>query len=141
MRTASHCAALALSLAFGSGCGFGQRTYPVHGTVLFEDDTPAAQLAGGTVVFESLDDKSNATATIQADGTFRLRGQDGRDGVPAGKYRVLIVPPEPDDPDRRPPPIIADRYLSFDTSGLETSVHEKPNELQLKVQRAGTSGR
>lgn len=124
----------ALSLVV-CGCG-SARSHPVSGTVIFEDNKPARELAGGTVSFESVADKSNASGEIQADGTFRINSQAGGDGVPAGRYRVLVMPPEPDDPDRRPPPLLDPRYQAYDTSGIEVSIEEKTTSLPIQVKRA-----
>src|SRR5262245_61265311 len=98
-RPAALAAGLLLALA---GCG-GPRLYTVEGVVQFEDDSPARELAGGTVSLESVADKSNAAGQIRPDGTFRVRNPLGRDGVLPGKYRVLVLPPE--GASRQRPPI------------------------------------
>src|SRR5215207_8354383 len=83
-----------LAVLLVAGCASGKRLYPVEGTVVYEDGTPATDLAGGTVSLEADEDKSNAAGEIQKDGSFRIRTPLGKDGAPAGAYRVLVQPPE-----------------------------------------------
>src|SRR5262245_48882406 len=105
--------AAVLVLAFAAaGCG-GKRLYPVEGTVVYEDGTPATNLAKGTVSLESVEDKSNAAGEIRADGTFRIKTPLGADGAYTGTYRVLVMPPEGSD--RNNPPIDR-RYARYETS-------------------------
>src|SRR5262249_40681941 len=95
-----------------TGCS-EKRIYPVEGTVQFDDGSLAKTLAGGTVSLESVTDKSNAAGEIRKDGSFTIRDPLGKDGVPAGAYRVVVLPPE--GADRRNPPI--DRsYGRYETS-------------------------
>jgi uncharacterized protein YcfL len=115
-----------------AGCGSGKRLYPVEGTVVFEDGKPATELAGGTVSLESVEDHSNAAGEIQKDATFRIRTPLGKDGAPAGVYRVLVLPPE--GADRNRPPIDR-RFGRYDTSGIEVTVKEEPNRVSIPVQR------
>src|SRR2546421_7771910 len=110
------CAALLLAAA---GCG-GPRFYPVEGSVVYEDGSPAVELAGGEVSLESVTDKKNAAGEIRKDGSFRIRAPLGQDGVPAGAYRVLIRPPE----GRRDSPIDR-KYGQYTTSGIEVTVKEE----------------
>jgi hypothetical protein len=89
-------------------------------------------LARGTVSFQSVEDKSNATGEIGPDGSFHIRTPPGRDGAAPGTYRVLILPPE--GADRNRPPI--DRhYNRYETSGIEVTVNEGENKLTIKVKR------
>src|SRR5438309_1556509 len=85
----------ALLLVFSpTGCSGGKKLYPVEGMIVYEDGKPAVELAGGTVSFESVEDRSNASGQIRPDGTFGVRTPLGQDGAPAGTYRVLVQPPE-----------------------------------------------
>jgi hypothetical protein len=121
--------AAALALA---GCAGAKRLYPVEGVVVFDDGKPAATLAKGTVSLESVADKSNAAGEIRADGTFRIRNPLGKEGVPAGTYRVVVLPPE--GADRTRPPVDR-RYGRYETSGIEITVKEEPNKVTVTVQR------
>ena len=130
-----HCLLPAACCLLLFGCSAGPRIYPVEGMVTYEDGTPATELARGTVSLESVADKSNAAGDIRPDGTFRIRSPLGKDGVPAGKYRVLVLPPEGFD--RNHPPI-DHRYFRYDTSGLEITVEEKDNnQVSIRVKRPG----
>lgn len=122
------CAAL---LAAATGCG-GKRLYPVEGVVVFDDGSPDPKLAGGTVSLESVADRSNASGRVERDGTFRVRGPLGEDGVPAGAYRVLVLPPE--GADRQHPPLDP-RFARYETSGVEVAVTEGPNKVTVTVAR------
>ncbi len=125
------CLAVGLVLAL-AGCA-GKRLYPVEGVVQFEDGSPARELAGGTVSLESVADQANAAGEIRADGTFRIHDPLGRDGVPAGKYRALVLPPE--GAERHNPPI-DHRYGRYETSGIEMTVkEEKDQKITVQVRR------
>ncbi|MCI0463975.1 MAG: hypothetical protein L0Z62_44140 [Gemmataceae bacterium] len=121
------------------GCG-GGRTFPVRGKVVYRDGKP---FPGGLVVFQPVDagNKHSADGEIQPDGRFELRTFHPGDGVVPGKYRALISPPHPagDRGDKRVPrsKLIAPRYLSFDTSGLEFTVKAESNEFTIEVDRPG----
>jgi hypothetical protein len=130
---AALAATLLLTLAVaGCGGGGGKRLYPVEGTVKYEDGSPAVELAGGTVSLESVEDLSNAAGEIQKDGTFHVRTPLRGDGAPAGTYRVLVQPAE----GRRGNPIDA-KYGRYATSGIEITVKDEPNKVEVKVQRKG----
>lgn len=71
------------------GCGESQiPTYPVFGTVVFEDGSPART---GTVELESLDHQLSATGTIREDGSFVLGTYKSNDGACAGQHRAIVV--------------------------------------------------
>jgi hypothetical protein len=124
-------AGVALVLA---GCS-GKRLYPVEGVVRFEDGSPAGDLTGGPVSLESAADQSNAAGEIRPDGTFHVRGPMGEDGVAAGAYRVLVLPPP--SADRQRPPI--DPALGrYQTSGIEVTVKEEKNKVTVTVRRPGS---
>lgn len=125
-----------LAAALVAGCAQGPTRYPVEGTVIFADGGAAKELAGGTVSFESEQDQSNVQGEIQADGSFRLASPEGAEGVPAGRYRVLVLPPEPADPDNRPPAVIRENYHSYVHSGIVVTVEERVNHFLIRVQRA-----
>jgi hypothetical protein len=125
-------AAVSLLLVL-AGCG-GTRLYPVEGVVQL-DGAPARDLAGGTVSLESVADGSNAAGEIRPDGTFRVQNPLGKDGVPAGTYRVLVLPPE--GADRRHPPV-DHRYGRYETSGIEVTVQGGDNRVTVAVRRPGS---
>ncbi len=118
-----------------AGCGFGKTTYPVEGVVVFEDGAPAKELAGGLVSFESSADQSNSSGEIQPDGAFKLVTPRGTFGAYAGEHRVLVMPPEPRDPDNPPPSVVGQRFRRYETSGIKITVAEGPNRVSVKVSR------
>src|SRR5262245_14499551 len=107
-----------------AGCG-GPRLYPVAGRVVWEDGSAARELAGGLVVFESVEDRMGARADIQADGSFRLSTSRPGDGTLAGRHRVLVEAPQPSEKElagrKDMPQILDPRFASFETSGLEVT--------------------
>jgi len=77
-------------LALTLGCSSGPKLYPVSGKVTAGKTT----LAGGQVTFVPDESKGNKTKTsptgqIGSDGTYSLK-TDGRDGAPAGWYKVTV---------------------------------------------------
>jgi hypothetical protein len=133
MNTLARRMVLAGLLAALCGCG-GKGCYPVEGVVQLDDGTPAGFLAGGTVSLESVADQSNAAGEIRDGGAFRIRDPLGRDGVPAGAYRVLVLPPENSDRNRPP---IDPSFGRYDTSGIEVQVKEQKNTITVTVRRKG----
>src|SRR5437764_14956105 len=93
---------LTTGLLLAAGCSGGKRLYPVEGTVVYDDGKPAVELAKGTVSFESVENLSNVAGDIRSDGTFRIRTPPGKDGAPAGKYRIIVLPAEGSDGIRPP---------------------------------------
>ena len=130
----SSVAALVILSAFGTGCNPGKKIYPVEGCVVFEDGASIKNLVGGVVSFESIADQTNAAGDIEENGRYRLKSPTGAD-IPAGKYRVLVMPPEPRDPDRPPASALPDRYRSYADSGIEVTVEEKSNNIPIKLRR------
>jgi hypothetical protein len=112
---------------------------PVEGKVVFRDGAPFTK---GIVVFESLEaeNKVSALGEVQKDGTFRLGTHGESDGVPEGRYRVLIVPPMPTG-ERVGPWPIDPKYIRLDTSPLEYTVVQGKNEVTFEVDRPGASTR
>jgi hypothetical protein len=125
-------AAVALLAAFG--CGNGK--YPVRGTVTLDDGTP---LSKGMVVVERSAGGAAVTARgeIGPDGHFELSTDKIGDGVPAGRYRVLINSMDLSDvPDEKKNLPFDIKYLKFTTSGLEYEVTDGANELAIKLNRS-----
>ncbi|MGE3808063.1 MAG: hypothetical protein AB7K24_25665 [Gemmataceae bacterium] len=121
-----------------AGCGSGH--VPVAGQVVFEDDQPARELSGGTVVFESIDvtPKFSARGAIDGEGRFNLGTTKPGDGVPPGKYRAMVSPPltvELDESRGTLPPPLDDRFQRFESSGLEFEIGAGKNDITVKVSR------
>jgi len=123
-------AVIALAL---SGCGSGK--YPVHGTVTLEDGTP---LTKGLLVFERVDGGPPITArgNVGPDGQFTISTEKPGDGVPPGRYKVLINPMDASDvPDELKTLPFDIKYTKFDTSGLEYTVQSGPNDFEIKLEK------
>jgi hypothetical protein len=129
-------------LALVTAWGCGSSSYPVHGRVVWSDGSPAKELEGGFVGFESLVNDVNARGDIAADGTFSLSSLKKDDGLPPGKYQVVVAPPEPFYDEQAPAqPAIGRRmlpmkYQSYQTSGLESTVEAKENDITLTIDKA-----
>ena len=94
-RSAACCVLVA---ALGCGAeGDGVKVYPVSGKVLVNGQ-PAE---GATVTFYSTNDELREhklpppTATVDANGEFRLSSYEPDDGAPVGEFQVTVVWPEP----------------------------------------------
>ncbi len=118
------------------GCG-SPRTFPVEGTVFFEDKKPAKELAGGWVLFESMDGKVSAQGEIDSEGNYRLTTTKPGDGAYPGEYRVAVRPRMPANPEGPQPPAVIDaRFTDSTRSNLKATVETRANQIPLTVQRA-----
>lgn len=128
----------ALLLAPLAGCGGGPAVTPVEGTVAFTSKKPTGNLllqfhpTGPTT-----GKPTSGSAVTDEAGKFRVKGDDGRDGLPPGKYVVTVIDNNlntEDEPDgkRRNPVVnrVGQKYTSAD---------EKTNPLVVTVE-AGKSG-
>lgn len=120
-------------LAFIAGCSDGT-IYPVSGQLVDSEGKPIAEMAGGSVEFDSVDGKTSANGSIDEQGRFRLTTSDPFDGAHKGKNRVAITRPY-QGADTPLPPVIHTKYENFETSGLEVNVEEKSNDIKLTVER------
>jgi hypothetical protein len=122
-----------------AGCNSHPTTYPVTGTVKFEDGTP---LTGGTVEFRNvttdLAKQINARGEIGPDGKYQLTSFQPNDGAMAGEHQVCVFPPPQDTPGNlstEPPPSPLERkYQAYESSGLSYTVKkEGKNEYDITV--------
>jgi hypothetical protein len=120
-------------LVGAAGCGSGS-TYPVQGKVVFKDGTP---LAGGYIVFESVDDdRVIARSDIEPDGTFTLGTRKPGDGALAGQHRVAVSPPLRPNPEAaQGPPLIHPRFAKAGTSNLVFTVERRANHFTIEVEK------
>jgi hypothetical protein len=125
----------ALVAVVAAGCA--PKTYPVQGKLTWADGSPAAELAGAQVVFESAALKTGARGEVKADGGFLLSTYQADDGVPPGDYQVAVLEHRPS-PDGKflKPPIMDPKFSSFATSGLTATVKSGPNPVTVAVGRA-----
>jgi hypothetical protein len=105
------------------------QTAPVKGKVTYNGQP----LPSGTVMFVPTQGPA-ATGEIRPDGSYSLGTYGTSDGAVLGKHKVTITAladmgellPEAQDP--TPPPLVPDKYLSHETSGLEVEVKSGTNE-------------
>lgn len=134
-RGARVLVATALALGALSLAGCGAEKYPVRGTVTLADSTP---LTKGLVIFERVEGGApvSARGSIQPDGGYELSTDKPGDGVPPGKYRVLINSLDLSDvPDEKKNLPFDFKYMKFETSGLEYEVKPGPNDYAIKLDR------
>jgi hypothetical protein len=131
------------SVALGlSGCESNplksMKFYPVKGKVLLADGKP---LTAGRIVFVAKGSSLTSPSTIESDGTFNLKGNNG-DGLPVGDYRIRI---EYDDSNNRVSKGIktlalpfSQKYLDEDASDLKATVttDEVKNNFEFKLSKS-----
>jgi hypothetical protein len=126
-------AAPALLLAGAVGCG--PRTYPATGRVVWEDGSPATEMAGGMVELRPVAGGiEGARGDIAPDGGFRLVTPP-YSGMFPGDYQALVVPPWDVLTEKELPSPIARKYERFDSSGLQFTVQPAENVFEVKVER------
>src|SRR5262245_48095191 len=125
--------ALPILVTVAAGCGGGK--YPVRGVVTLDDGAP---LSRGLVVFERVDGGPpvSARGDVGADGRYELSTDKPGDGVPPGRYKVLVNPLDLSDvPDEQKKLPFDRKYLKFETSGLECEVKAGGTEYPIKLTR------
>src|SRR5262245_22596355 len=124
---------LLIPLAALAGCSSGK--HPVRGTVTLDDGTP---LTKGLVVFERVEGGPpiSARGDIGPNGRYELSTDKPGDGVPVGKYKVLINPLDSSDvPDEQKKLPFDMKYMKFETSGLECEVKAGGTDYPIKLSR------
>jgi hypothetical protein len=117
-----------------AGCLSGQKpTYPVQGKLVWDDGSPAKELAGGMVIFQCDTEEMSAKSSIDQEGGFTLGTYTLTDGAVAGTHKVSIAQPAAETGDYRPLEIVDRRYESMATTDLEVTVEPKRNDVVLKV--------
>jgi hypothetical protein len=120
-------------LTFG-GCFSGQKpTYPTQGKLVWENGSPAKELAGGMVIFQCDAEVMSAKAPIDQEGSFTLGTYSLNDGAVAGKHKVSIAQPAPETGEYRPLEVVDRKYETMETTDLEATIEPKRNDLVLKV--------
>jgi hypothetical protein len=120
----------ALSLSCGGGDERFKPVYPARGQVFFEGQ-PAA---GAVVSFRALEVEDHPwtkpAAEVDDNGDFTVTTYRKGDGIPAGKYAVVIVwlPRGYGGPVEQGNKLPA-RYASPDTSGLTVEIQKTDNVL------------
>lgn len=123
-----------------TGCGTSKvPTYPVSGTVLFEDGSPVLT---GTVELESRDHGLTAAGRIRDDGSFVLGTYTSNDGACAGPHKVIVMQLIVNDGTvnhtRNHGKSIDPKFSSYATSTLTATIKAvESNNLKLIVTAAG----
>jgi hypothetical protein len=128
--------ALAVLVAALAGCG-GVRTTSVEGKLVWADDTPARELAGGVVMFQTADGATKVHGVIDPEGAFQLA-----EAIPVGIYQVYVsetlpVVRETDEGAVLGAPKMDPRFGDPKASGLTATVQSGGDPVVLKVGRAG----
>lgn len=121
--------------AAGCGPGMGQ----IEGKIVWSDGSPAKELSGGQVVFESEELKTSARGEIDSEGHFRLRTNKPDDGAAVGEYAVAIIEHRLStggEGSSLAAPKIETRYYDMKTSNLKATVKPGVNPVTLTVERA-----
>ena len=111
--------------------GCGRPKYPVSGSVVYEDGSPFT--SGGVVAMETDIDGKRVMSRggIGPDGRFVLASERPGDGAFAGSYRVRVLPHVVID---GPPTAgIAEKFQSFETSGLTFEVGPEQHEFTITL--------
>ena len=78
-----------------------------------------------------------ARGNVGPDGRFTISTEKPGDGVPAGRYKVLVNPLDLSDvPDELKDLPFDIKYVKFDTSGLECTVPSGDNEFPIRLERS-----
>lgn len=110
-------------------------TYPVEGTVKFEDGKP---VQFGRIEFYQPDVDVTAYASIQKDGSFVLGTETDDDGAVEGTHEVMItqviMPGEaglvPHDHGKH----ISEKYQSYESSDLRFTVRKQKNIAEFTIE-------
>lgn len=119
--------------------GCGPKYYPVEGKVVWSDGTPAKELQGSQVVFESAELKLSARGSVGAEGNFTMTTINPDDGIPAGNYKVAIIEMRKNantEGTTLAPGLLDPKYYDLPTSGLTATVSNGRNPITLTVDRA-----
>lgn len=109
------------------GCG-GRGLLPTGGKVTFEDGSP---LTKGTILFST--GSYQAEGEIKPDGTYVLTSLKPGDGLPEGKYQVLISSSETD-ANEKTIQHVDPKFADPATSGLTAEVTKGgKNQFDFKV--------
>ena len=133
-------AAACLIVTLVAGCNSGTFDADVSGTITL-DGKPVAP---GVVSFSAVERGKNASrGKIDSQGRYFLVTRHER-GIDPGDYRVAVLVYEKGDPpgpgERAPanlPPLVPEKYLSVDTSGLAFTVEPGSNTIDIALTSDG----
>lgn len=123
------------------GCGSDQLpTYPVSGTVQFEDGTHPMF---GDIEFYNADHKVNARGKINRDGSFSVGTFTDNDGAIEGRHQIITLQIVSDHLTARRShsiehdhgALINPSFFDYRTSGLECDIVPGDNQVKLTVRK------
>ena len=125
----------------GGGAGDARQTEPVHGGVTFQSvPVPDAELVW---TYMGSGEALSVRTTTDAEGRFAVRLVEG-DGLPQGRYKVVVRPlaPEAEIGADVPPPApvrtdIPAEYRQMSTTPLEFQVGAGPNQFDVELGAVG----
>ena len=132
--------AVALLVSF-AGCNSGQLpTYPVQGTIRFED---GSNVRFGDIEFYSVDHRLNARGKVNRDGKFTVTTYSDGDGAVAGTHKIVVLQITgsyltaglADQIEHDHGELIHSKYFDYRTSGLECTIEPGENPVELVVQK------
>jgi hypothetical protein len=118
------------------GCGGGAPSLPsgvpVSGTILLPGGGP---VSGGVLVLRPVGGVHGATAAIQPDGKFTLKGPDGREQIVPGKYQVFVR--FPDDAQKALRGQVSKKYQDTEDgdSDLIVEIAEATSTLKIQLKK------
>ena len=127
--------AIACGLVAVVGCG--KTHYSVEGKVTFKGGRDGKALTGAMVLFEPTEPGtlSSSRGYVRDDGRYTMGTMSDTDGVPPGRYKVLVLPPPITNPEKPPPdwPPLKEKWGRMDQSPFSIEVERKANVLDLEV--------
>lgn len=128
-----------VAAALAGGCS-ATGPQPVEGMVVWEDGSPATELATAQVVLDLPAKQTSSRGSVKPDGSFRLTTFRPDDGALAGDYKVMVLQVArktmPNDNTRLMPGALDSRYADPSTTDLTATIKPGVNKITLKVKRA-----
>jgi len=134
------CLAIAL-LPCLAGCHSDQLpTYPVEGTIRFEDGSFPKF---GDIEFYSATHRINARGKINRDGSFKVGTYEPNDGAVEGNHKIIVIQISGtyltakynDEIKHDHGALVNTSYFDYRTSDLECNIERKSNPVELIVRK------
>jgi hypothetical protein len=76
----------------------------------------------------------SAKALTDDQGRFTMTTFKLNDGLPKGTYRALVLPPIGPDPDRATPVPFKNKYMRYESSGLQFTIDGPVEKVQVRLE-------
>ncbi len=127
-----------------TGCGENQpppgaplaKPYPVHGTITFPNKVP---LVGGIIYFSPTEVKAGSkiryegACLVDAQGNYKIGFNGDGAGVPAGQYKVTILPRDYQELPNSNSESIPPQYREKSQTPLTLTVKEEDNTFEIEL--------